>query len=99
MTIKEARIDRGFTQTELAGILAITQTNMSLIERGKQTASKRTRYLLGKVLNEDFYWHPEALYEMISNYVRGDKNRAENLKVFIDNNIEIYKGNLTYIKK
>ena len=51
--IKEHREKLGLSQSNVAEMLSITRQSFSLIEKGKQTPSILTSWLIAKVLNVD----------------------------------------------
>lgn len=50
-TIKEARIQRGLSQKELASIVGIRQPDISKIEEGKKNITLKTLFALSRTLN------------------------------------------------
>lgn len=53
--IVEMRKRYGFTQTELAGLLEITQSHLSLVEKGKRTLHESVLKKLGTIFGTEFW--------------------------------------------
>jgi len=71
--LRDARIEKGLTQYILEELSGITQTQISLIERGKHKPNRFTRVKLEQVLG------PIDWSETSGIQVRGNYQRAERL--------------------
>lgn len=79
-TLRQARLDKGLTQAQLAELLQIGQSYLSQVERGKHDIKASTLIEWARVLELELMLVPRQQAPAVSYLIRSDKSpQAEEL--------------------
>ena len=96
-----ARESRGYTQTKLAELIAVSQGKMSKIEQGLLTVSEPVLEELSEVLNykKSFFFEPDHIYPPATPFHRKKSSLSKSLQAMIESKANIQRIHFSKLQK